>query len=178
MTSRISASLTKLGIPLATEPAAYAGYHGPDSAQHSVHSVSDLLAIDPDHGEWMLDARQIALWPRLRANLPMVAICGCVAAAAVANVATMTVAVNGAVAASARAQLVHVAAMDPGIASGAPHASATRSMSQGSAAAWRAHAGCRADESTFSGSQSSPMCVGYAHKMQRRTPSAPPFCIA
>lgn len=133
MTSRLTNSLIKLGIPITTAPDSEDAVDlgdafcsdqirdgSPSARTRTVQSVADLLAIDPGHGEWMLDVRQMSLWPRLRANLPMVVICSSVVAAAVVNVATMTVAVNGAVASSPRAELIHVAALDPGIASGTP----------------------------------------------------------
>lgn len=131
MTSRLTDSLAKLGIPIATDPEDATDLHDANYSGHMcdgsvssrtrpVRSVVDILAIDPGHGEWMLDVRQMSLWPRLRANLPMVTICTCMVVAAVVNVATMTVAVNGVVASSPRAELIHVAALDPGIASGVP----------------------------------------------------------
>eukprot|EP00892_Ulva_mutabilis_P011458 jgi/Ulvmu1/8685/UM047_0025.1 len=125
--SALQASLIKFGIPItapidergaACASPSHRGHSGGAPHGTPVASAADLLAMDPQHGEWMLDVRQVALWPRLRANAPMIAICACLVAAAVANVAAMTVVINGVVASSDRAQLVHVAARDPGIASG------------------------------------------------------------
>lgn len=126
--STVQSSLTKFGIPITAPVIADSDLCGdpahvtPDGTPPPttpITSATELLAIDPDRGEWMLDARQVSLWPRLRANAPMIAICSCLVCAAVANVTTMTVVVNGVVASSERAGLIHIAATDPGIASGA-----------------------------------------------------------
>lgn len=86
-----------------------------------IRSATDILALDASRGEWVLDARQRRLMPRLQANFGSVCVCFALLAAAVVNVLTMPLLLDTAVFTNQRAQTVLLAADDSSIASGAPY---------------------------------------------------------
>lgn len=83
-----------------------------------IKSATDILALDASRGEWVLDARQQRLLPRLQSNIGSVAVCFALLATAVVNVLTMPLLLDTAVFTHPRAQIVLLASEDPSISSG------------------------------------------------------------
>lgn len=83
-----------------------------------IRSATDILALDASRGEWVLDARQRRLLPRIQSNIGSVCVCFALLATAVVNVLTMPLLLDTAVFTHSRAHTVLLAADDSSIASG------------------------------------------------------------
>lgn len=83
-----------------------------------IRSATDILALDASKGEWVLDARQRWLVPRLQSNIGGVCVCFALLATAIVNVLTMPLLLDTAVFSHPRAHIITMAAQEPSIASG------------------------------------------------------------
>ena len=85
-----------------------------------VHA-GELLALDPVRGEWAFDARQRRVWPRVAANVRMLAFSALLATAAALNLIQMPRLLEGTALVHPRAALAEALAMETSLAAGMLH---------------------------------------------------------